>query len=224
MYRETCYFSSDYEEEIRSLGNPTVMAKMTKVVQFPYTQPVSMPLRMLLLRTQDVVDRSEAEVAAAADRRREQGKRLQDMQTKQRAEKVIITSIDLTHQRAVKIAELDEYRAILADRATLKRTDFLTRVTEMAPFESEAELEAWIKKTEADIRRKQRKDLGEEPELEEDPTFPLVDRPDDELNDAEVKEKKKQRLMKAGWEARLKVREEKRKDAEKIASLYAAPF
>lgn len=40
MYQETCYFSSDYESELRSLEDPAKMAAMTKVVQFPYTQPV----------------------------------------------------------------------------------------------------------------------------------------------------------------------------------------
>lgn len=86
----------------------------------------------------------------------------------------------------------------------------------MTPFESEAELETWIKRTEVEIRRKQRKDLGEEAEPEEDPTFPLVDRPDEELNEEEQKEKKRQRLMKAGWEARNKLREEKRREKERL--------
>lgn len=40
MYHETCYFSSNYEEELRSLEDPAKMAGITKVVQFPYTQPV----------------------------------------------------------------------------------------------------------------------------------------------------------------------------------------
>lgn len=84
----------------------------------------------------------------------------------------------------------------------------------MTPFETEAELENWIKRTEAEIRRKQKKDLGEE-EVEEDPVFPLVDRPDEELNEDEIKEKRRQRLMKAGWEARVKVREEKRREKER---------
>jgi hypothetical protein len=34
------------------------------------------------MRTQDVVEKSEAEIAAASDRRKEQGRRLQDMQSK----------------------------------------------------------------------------------------------------------------------------------------------
>ena len=37
---------------------------------------------------QDVVEKTDAELAAAAERRREQGKRLQEMQARQRAEKV----------------------------------------------------------------------------------------------------------------------------------------
>ncbi len=43
MYRETCYFSSDYELELRSLEDPVKMAAMTKVVQFPFTTPVGRP-------------------------------------------------------------------------------------------------------------------------------------------------------------------------------------
>ena len=75
MYHETCYFSSNYEEEIRSLGDPANMSKMTKVVQFPYNEP-------------EVVEKTEEEIAAQMERRKEQGRRLQEMQAKQRAEKV----------------------------------------------------------------------------------------------------------------------------------------
>lgn len=37
---------------------------------------------------QEIAEKSEAELAAATERRREQGKRLQEMQARQRAEKV----------------------------------------------------------------------------------------------------------------------------------------
>lgn len=40
MLHETCYFSSDYESELRTLENPANIINMTKVVQFPYTVPV----------------------------------------------------------------------------------------------------------------------------------------------------------------------------------------
>lgn len=42
------------------------------------------------LTEQEVVEKSEEEIAAALERRREHGKRLQEMQSKQRAEKVIL--------------------------------------------------------------------------------------------------------------------------------------
>lgn len=75
MFRETCYFSSDYESELRSLENPAQMSAMTKVLQFPYPKP-------------DVVEKTEEELAAQLERRKAQGQRLQEMQAKLRAEKV----------------------------------------------------------------------------------------------------------------------------------------
>jgi actin-related protein 5 len=91
MYRETCYFSSDYEDEIRSLADPAKMSEMTKVIQFPFTQAVSSFNTCGLEGAdgvQEIAEKSEAELAAATERRREQGKRLQEMQARQRAEKV----------------------------------------------------------------------------------------------------------------------------------------
>lgn len=169
------------------------------------------------------MEKSEAELSAAAAKRRENGIRLQNMQAKQRAEKVRrwpgssdVSGITLTSsQLATKMVELEEYKSILAERSTLKRADFLASVVENTPFETEAELESWVKKTESDIKRKQKKDMGGDDEPEEDPTFPLVDIPDADLGEDEIREKRKQRLMKAGWEARVKAREEKRKEKER---------
>jgi actin-related protein 5 len=41
MMRETCYFSSNYESELSSLNDPESLAKMSTVVQFPFTVAVS---------------------------------------------------------------------------------------------------------------------------------------------------------------------------------------
>lgn len=100
----------------------------------------------------------------------------------------------------------------------MKKADFLTRLSEDTPFDTEAQLETWIKRTEADVRKKQRRDLGLEEEPEEVPTFPLLERPDEELTEDEVKDKKRQRLMKGAWDARMKVKEEKRKERERMVS------
>lgn len=93
MVRETCYFASDYEEELREMGTPANLSASTAVVQFPYTEAVSC-LRLhrtmwsALITVQVMVEKTEAELSAAAEKRREQGKRLQEMQARQRAEKV----------------------------------------------------------------------------------------------------------------------------------------
>jgi hypothetical protein len=40
MVRETCYFASDYQQEIRDMSIPANMAAKTAVLQFPYTETV----------------------------------------------------------------------------------------------------------------------------------------------------------------------------------------
>ncbi|WVQ80378.1 hypothetical protein IAT38_002483 [Cryptococcus sp. DSM 104549] len=192
MYRETCYFSSNYEEELRGLEDPAKLASITKVLQFPYTKP-------------EVSEKTEEDIAAALERRKVAGRRLQEMQAKKRAQKLAATMV-----------ELEEYKLILSERPSMKKADFIKRISSSTPFETEAELDSWIKRTEADVRKKQRKDLGIEEEPEEDPVFPLLERPDAELTEEEVKEKKRQRLMKGAWEARVKIREEKRKEKERL--------
>ncbi|OWZ72772.1 hypothetical protein AYX14_01810 [Cryptococcus neoformans] len=192
MYRETCYFSTDYDEELRMLEVPAKLAAMTKVIQFPYSKT-------------EAAEKTEEEIAAALERRKESGKRLQELQAKKRAEKLAAT-----------IAELEEYKLLLSERPTMKKADFLTRLSEDTPFDTEAQLESWIKRIEVDVRKKQRKDLGLEEEPEEVPTFPLLERLDEELTEDELKEKKRQRLMKGAWDARMKVKEEKRKERERM--------
>jgi actin-related protein 5 len=116
------------------------------------------------------------------------------------------------------MANLEYYNNILAQKPSLTPARFVNLVLSETEFESEAELVSWVKNSEADIRRKQRKDAGEDAEPEEDPVFPFVDRPDEELTEEEIKEKRKQRLMKAGWEARAKIREEKARIKERRMS------
>ncbi|WVN87297.1 uncharacterized protein L203_102475 [Cryptococcus depauperatus CBS 7841] len=191
MYRETCYFSTDYDEELRALADPARLVAMTKVVQFPYNKT-------------EVSEKTEEELAVAAERRKESGKRLQEMQAKKRAEKL-----------AAAVVEIEEYNALLSERSKMKKNEFLSRLSQETPFDTEFQLESWIKRTEADIRKKQRKVMGLEEEPEEEPSFPLLERLDEELNEEEIKEKRRQRLLKGSWDARVKIKEEKRKEKER---------
>ncbi len=75
MVRETAYFSSDYPTELESLSDPEKLSEIDRVIQFDYVLP-------------EVNLKTEEEVARTAEKRREQGRKLQEMQAKQRAEKV----------------------------------------------------------------------------------------------------------------------------------------
>lgn len=50
---------------------------------------------------------------------------------------------------------------------------------------------------------------------QEEPSFPLVDIPDHLLNEADLKEKRKQKLMKAGYDARIRAKAEREAEKQK---------
>ena len=50
MVRETCYFASDYDEELRQLGTPSALAANTAIVQFPFTEAVGPFLKTCAIR------------------------------------------------------------------------------------------------------------------------------------------------------------------------------
>ena len=63
------------------------------------------------------------------------------------------------------------------------------------------------------LKRSRRRDgpgaEDEEEGTEEVPTFPLVEIPDHELDEERIKEKRRQRLLKAGYDARMRAKAEK---------------
>lgn len=104
-------------------------------------------------------------------------------------------------------------------------------------FDTEQELDKVVLKIEASLKKSRAKELGEDAEepavstggpeahhrahcrfAQEPPSFPLVDIPDHQLDEESIKEKRRQRLLKAGYDARnrakLEKEEEKRLEAE----------
>ena len=67
-----------------------------------------------------------------------------------------------------------------------------------------------IKQLDGAIQRTRNKELGiDENEEKEPPITTLVDIPDDQLTEAEKKEKRKQKLMKANYDARQRAKKAK---------------
>lgn len=196
MVREHCYVSQDYNSEISSYLDWTGLEDRDHVIQYPYTEEV-------------VVQKSEEELAKAAEKRKESGRRLQEQAAKMRLEKLIR-----------KEEELDYYRDLQSRLAneTKKETK---RLLDAEDLKDEAALAKIIKELDLSIRKARQKDVGG-PEVEEEaetPSFELLDIPDEDLDEAGLKQKRHQRLMKSNHEARARAKAEKEKERARVAEV-----
>lgn len=188
--KQYCYLSNDYQTEIAGyLDWSGLEQERDIIVQYPFTEQV-------------VIEKSEEELARIAERKKESGRRLQEQAARMRLEKLMKKEQDLeyyqkTHTSYVEAPTKKEQRRILDE----------------AEFKDEAALERMIRDLEKSIRKSRNKDLGapeEEETLEEQLNkFPLLEVPDDQLDEDGIKEKRHQRLMKSGVEARIRAKAEK---------------
>jgi actin-related protein 5 len=194
MVREHCYVAQDYQSEISKYLDWTGLEDRDHVIQYPYTEEV-------------VVQKSVEELAKAAEKRKESGRRLQEQAAKMRLEKLMR-----------KEQELDYYRDLQSRLGTETKKE-AKRLLEAEELKDEAALAKVIKELDFSIRKARQKDLGG-PELEEEveaPSFELLDVPDEELDEAGLKQKRHQRLMKSNHEARARAKAEKEREKARIA-------
>ena len=193
LVREHCYVSQDYEAELSRYLDWTGLEDRDRVIQFPFTEQI-------------VVQKSEEELARQAEKRRENGRRLQEQAAKMRLDKLMRKEQEVEYYR--------ELQAQIAAATTKKETK---RLLETEEFDDESQLEKKIKELDKSIRKARNKDLGDaENEEEEPPSFPLLDIPDDQLDDDGIKQKRHQRLLKSGYEARVRAKDEKAKEKARI--------
>lgn len=192
MVREHCYISRDYDGEMASLLDWSGLEDRDHVIQYPFTE-------------QMIVEKSEEELARIAERKREGGRRLQEQAAKMRLEKLVR-----------KEQNLDYYKSLQEQLANQTKKE-IKRLLDEDEFKDEAQLERTIQDLEKSIRKARNKDVGG-PEVEEtEPTFPLLDIPDETLDEAGLKEKRHQRLMKSGYEARARAKAEKELERARVA-------
>jgi actin-related protein 5 len=122
--------------------------------------------------------------------------------------------------RAEKLAQneysLEYYRKVQQYSESEGKREFQRRI-EGEGFGDPSELDKEIKRLDAAIKRSRQKDMasgGSQVDEEElaPPTYPLLDIPDDQLDAEGLKQKRQQRLNKAGYDARMRTKAEK--DAE----------
>lgn len=194
MIRDHCYLSQDYDQELSTYLDWTGLEERDHVIQFPYTEEI-------------IVQKSKEELARAAEKRKESGRRLQEQAAKMRLEKLIR-----------KEQELDYYRDLQGKIANESKKE-AKRLLDAEDMKDEAALERTIKELDKSIRKARTKDVGG-PEVEEEvelPDFSLLEVPDDQLDEAGIKAKRHQRLMKSNHEARARAKAEKEKEKARIA-------
>lgn len=89
MLRNVCSYTPDYLTHLRSLNSPDALRASECIIQFPFTLPVQ-------------EEKTEEELARIAEKRKEQGKKLQEMAAKNRAEKLLQKENDLQYLTALK--------------------------------------------------------------------------------------------------------------------------
>jgi actin-related protein 5 len=75
MLQNFCEFSPDYQSQLRLLKDPLNLHMSERVIQFPFALPVA-------------DEKTEEELARIAEKRKEQGRKLQEMAARSRQEKV----------------------------------------------------------------------------------------------------------------------------------------
>jgi len=194
LVREHCYVSKDYTSELSSYLDWTGLEDRDHVVQYPFTEEV-------------VIQKSEEELAKAAEKRKESGRRLQEQAAKMRLEKLVQKEEEL------------EYWRDLQQRLQGQTKKETRRLLENDDLKDEAALEKMIKELDKNIRKARTKDVGG-PEIEEEveePDFSMLEIPDDQLDEAGLKQKRHQRLMKSNHEARARAKTEKEREKNRLA-------
>lgn len=194
LVREHCHVSQNYEQDLSRYLDWTGLEDRDHTVQFPYTETV-------------VIQKTEEELAAAAEKRKESGRRLQAQAAKMRLEKL-----------KRKEDELEYYVQLQAQLLEITTKKEKARILESNDFDDENQLNKRVKELESSIKKTRNKDLGEiEEEQQEEPTFPLLDTPDDQLDEEGIKQKRQQRLMKSNYDARQRAKIEREKEKARQA-------
>ncbi|KAM3462894.1 hypothetical protein MY5147_005710 [Beauveria neobassiana] len=192
MVQDHCYVSDSYEDEIKRYLDWSGLEDRDIVIQYPFTEEV-------------VVKKSEEELARIAERKKESGRRLQEQAAKMRLEKLMKKEQDL------------EYYKSLQEQITNETKKETRRLLDSNEIKDEAQLEKMIKELDKAIRKARIKDVGGDPEEEEEePNFDLLDIPDDQLDEARLKQKRQQRLLKSNHDARARAKAEKEAEKARI--------
>ncbi|KAJ1902016.1 Nuclear actin-protein involved in chromatin remodeling [Kickxella alabastrina] len=186
LVNEFAYVAQDYEDELSSCLTAAGLEASDVTVQLPFPAP-------------SLDERTEEDIQRAAERRRDQARKMQEMAAKRRQEKA-----DL------RVQQLEQLTEIRAAKPHMDEAAFAERMRS-AGFASEQSLGDAI----ASAQQQLGNGGGAEPEEREPPAFPLVDVPDEQLAAEQRLEKRKQVFLKGSHDARERARAEKERERAK---------
>lgn len=193
IFQDHCYVLRDYQYEAAHYLDMDFLETHDVVLQAPFE----------ISQTNEKKKSSE-ELARQAQKKKEQGKRLQEQAQQKRAEKL-----------QQKEQEWTYYSNLMKEFEGSSEKDIQRRLEE-EEFEGLSDFKKYLNSLERSLKRAQ----GVELQSPEDTNlWPLVDIPDSELSDSQIKEKRRQKLLKHNQEARERAKEEKMK-AEKEKEDY----
>jgi actin-related protein 5 len=141
--------SPDYAALLRSLRDPLRLRAVERIIQFPFVLPAA-------------DERTEEEIARAAEKRREQGKKLQEMAAKSRLDKLVQKENDLQYLTNLKERRAEETRREWQN------------LLQSEGFIDDAALDQAIKKLEAGLKKARKKAANDGDEVTVNIHFPIL--------------------------------------------------
>ncbi|KAG0784336.1 hypothetical protein G6F57_012168 [Rhizopus arrhizus] len=185
LVRTHAFVAKDYQETLKRIEDRKTFQEIDRIIQFPFTAPI-------------IEEKSAEELARQAAKKEENAKRLRESAARSRLEKLV-----------AREQQYEAFTNLKEAKGKVKKVDWLAQLKESG-FKDEADLDDTIKQLDGFIQRARNKELGiEETEEKEPPQTDLVDIPDDQLDEAGKKEKRKQKLMKANYDARQRAKKAK---------------
>jgi actin-related protein 5 len=211
IYREHCYNSiPDYTSQIKLLQKDVRnIVSLDRIIQFPFNNNTPNNNG----EGGGVEEKNEEELVKQSEKRKEASKRLQEQAAKQRQEKL--------ERQQEEFKVFGQLKQSISSN-TQSSGEIETKLEEFG-FSSIKDLDDYLNKLEKSLTRARNKELGiDENEQKEQPSFPLIDVPDHTLNEEDLKEKRKQKLMKAGYDARIRIKREKEQERLRLLQLEQA--
>lgn len=191
MFQDYCYALNNYNDEIKSYLDLEFLEQHDVALLVPVE-----------INPFPEKKKSDEEIARLSQKRKEQGMRLKEQAQQKRQEKL-----------EQKKQELEYYTNLKPQLAEMGERDANAKLIEEG-FEDADDFEKYLISLDKTVNKPLTNNIDEEERVDPATAWLLVDIPDDQLTEDQVKEKRKQKLMKGNYDARERAKEMKRLEDE----------